>query len=550
MRRITLLKTMLLAIVMMVGSVSTWADTYTHTITAKTWSTAYDTQILSTVSWAAAATGGAYWGYDATKGQQFGSASSPATALSLSTSGIAGTITSVKVTTAGASSFAGNVSVTVGGNAFLNSSATSATLTSTSTPYDFVGSASGAIVISWSQTSSKALYLKAIEITYATVNTSPTLIVTPASLTGFNYNYGSVAPSAQQSFKVGGTLLTNDVNVAPVANYEISLATGDLFVATNPIVLTQTAGVLTDTPIYVRLKSGLAAGSYSESVTISSTGATSKTVACSGTVACVATGLAFSTASINKTVGNANFTEIATSTNVITPIAYASSAPTVATVNATTGEVTILTAGTTNITASQAASEGNCAASIKYILNVVAKDPTIAITEVTVPDMATEVGNSTTEILTVSGVNLTAGIALAVTGTNASLFKVSQATVDQTNGTAPTTDISITYAPTAVGTHTATLSITSAGAYDVKYNLTGVSSSISGLSSIYSQLNVSIVNDKIVLSANEGETIAIYNSIGQQLILKKAVDGMNSIAVPTHGVLIVKVANRVAKVIL
>jgi len=44
------------------------ASAYSHTITAKTWDS-YGAQTLSGVSWTAAATGGAYWGYDGTKGQ-------------------------------------------------------------------------------------------------------------------------------------------------------------------------------------------------------------------------------------------------------------------------------------------------------------------------------------------------------------------------------------------------------------------------------------------------------------------------------------------------
>jgi len=398
------------------------------------------------------------------------------------------------------------------------------------------------------ETTAKRAYIDDVSVYY--VNASPTITVAPATLTGFAYQYGSVTPSAEQSFKVGGTLLTNDVSVAPSPNYEISLATGDLFVATNPITLTQTAGVLTDTPIYVRLKSGLAAGSYSESITVSSTGATSKTVACNGTVACVASSLTFSTASVNKTVGNANFTEMAASTNAITPITYSSSAPTVATVNASTGEVTILTSGSTDISANQISSDGYCANNAKYTLNVVAKDPTIAITEVKIPDMATEVGRITSEILLVGGVNLTAGIGLSITGTNESLFKVSQVAITQTDGTAPSTEVTITYNPIAAGTHTATLTLTSAGAYDTILALKGTSTLLSGISNVYNPLELTVVNGEIMFSASAGESVAIYNSIGQQLLRKKAVDGVNTIEVPAHGVLIVKVGNRVTKVII
>lgn len=176
MKRNYFIKTMLLAVILLVGSGSIVAATYTHTITSKIWS-AYGAQTLTGVSWTAAATGGAYWGYDATKGQQFGSAGSPAKPLTLTTSGIAGTITSVKVTTSGASSVAGTVSVSVGGTAF--SPATTA-LTTTSTAYTFTGSKSGEIKITWTQTSSKALYLKAIEVVYSS-GSAPTLTTPTAT---------------------------------------------------------------------------------------------------------------------------------------------------------------------------------------------------------------------------------------------------------------------------------------------------------------------------------------------------------------------------------
>jgi hypothetical protein len=108
MKKTTFFRSLLVAVVMLVANNGVFAETYTHTITAKVWS-AYGSQTLTGVSWAATATGGAYWGYDATKGQQFGSSGSPATTLSLSTSAISGTITSVKINTSGASSIVGTV---------------------------------------------------------------------------------------------------------------------------------------------------------------------------------------------------------------------------------------------------------------------------------------------------------------------------------------------------------------------------------------------------------------------------------------------------------
>lgn len=474
MRNITLLKSGLLAIAIIVSSTIASANTYIHTIGAKTWS-AYDTQNLSTIAWTATATGGVYFGYDPTKGQQFGSSSNPATALSLKTSGFSGTITSIKITTAGASSFVGNVAVSVGGTAFLIGSAANATLTSTSTVYDFVGSASGAIAINWLQTSSKALYLKAIEITYSTAITSSTITLTPATLSGFGYNFGNAAPSAEQSFTVGGALLTADLIITPSANYEISLATGDLFAPTSPITIAQANGNVPNTTIYTRLKSGLAVANYNENITITSTDAATKTVTCNGSVACVASGLAFPSASIIKVVGNDKFIATPTSSNTVSAITYSSSMQSVATVNASTGEVTIMGGGTTEITAAQAAGEGYCASTAKYSLVVASKDPTITITEVIVLDFATEVSNVATQQINVSGVNLASNIALSITGSDEGMFQVSKKNIAPTNGTANNSEVLITYVPTTAGIHTATLTLSSAGAYDIIMALNGTS---------------------------------------------------------------------------
>jgi len=167
-----------LVVMVVVGSGDINAITYSHTITSKTWS-AYGFQTLTGVTWTAAATEGAYWGYEAgvtSRGQQFGSESIPATSLTLSTSGIYGTISSVKVTTAGASGVAAVLSVSVGGTSFTPASIS---ISTTSTAYTFTGSKSGTILISWSQSSSKALYLKALEVTYTAATPAATPTFSP-----------------------------------------------------------------------------------------------------------------------------------------------------------------------------------------------------------------------------------------------------------------------------------------------------------------------------------------------------------------------------------
>jgi hypothetical protein len=111
---------------------------------------------------------------------------------------------------------------------------------------------------------------------------TPTISVTPSVQNGFNYTEGS-GPSAEQTFTVSGADLTANVFLAPSTNYEISESSGTGYDL--PVELTQTDGTLDATTIYVRLKAGLTAGTYSgETINITSAGATPATVTCNGSV--------------------------------------------------------------------------------------------------------------------------------------------------------------------------------------------------------------------------------------------------------------------------
>lgn len=114
---------------------------------------------------------------------------------------------------------------------------------------------------------------------------SPTLSVTPSTLTGFTYAEGS-GPSASQSFAITGSNLTpasGNLTVTGTTNFEVSDNASTGFGATASIPYT--GGALTSVNAYVRLKAGLTAGSFGpENVTVSGGGATSQNVACSGSV--------------------------------------------------------------------------------------------------------------------------------------------------------------------------------------------------------------------------------------------------------------------------
>lgn len=212
------------------------ATTYSHTITAKTWSV-YGTQTLSGVSWTAAATGGDYWAYDATKGQQFGSAGAPAKPLTLSTSGISGSITSIVISTSGASKIDATLGITVGGSAY---GGLPKSISDTNTAYTFTGNASGAIVLTWNQTSSKALYVKKIEVVYSSKTLSSLSISgTPSKTTYY----------AGESFEPAGITVTATYSDSSTANVTSSCtySPSPLTQGTTSVTVSYTEGGITKT---------------------------------------------------------------------------------------------------------------------------------------------------------------------------------------------------------------------------------------------------------------------------------------------------------------
>lgn len=115
--------------------------------------------------------------------------------------------------------------------------------------------------------------------------TTPTLTVSPTSLTGFTYVQGS-GPSTSQSYNLSGTNLTGapgNITVSASTNYEVS--TDNSTFSSTSVTVAYTSATLAATPVYVRLKAGLTPGSYnSELVTNAGGGATTQNVTCSGTV--------------------------------------------------------------------------------------------------------------------------------------------------------------------------------------------------------------------------------------------------------------------------
>ncbi len=63
-------------------------------------------------------------------------------------------------------------------------------------------------------------------------------------------------------------------------------------------------------------------------------------------------------------------------------------------------------------------------------------------------------------------------------------------------------------------------------------------------------LSVSASDGVIRITAEAGKIIELYNAVGQKLLAKQTISGLNSIPVADKGLVIVKIGNQIAKVVL
>ena len=139
--------------------------TYSYSFTEKIFSN-NEQQNLNNINWTLSGDGG-YLGYDKAKGQQFGSGNDPYKKLSLSTNDLNGkNIVSVKINTCGGSKIKASFNLKINDNVI----DTSKTLSASATDFSFNNInvlCSTGISFEYTQTSSKAIYIKSIEIVYS-----------------------------------------------------------------------------------------------------------------------------------------------------------------------------------------------------------------------------------------------------------------------------------------------------------------------------------------------------------------------------------------------
>jgi pectate lyase len=132
--------------------------------------------------------------------------------------------------------------------------------------------------------SSNGRYAKLLDLFFkgSTQSTTPPPVITVSgSLNNFNQATGT--PSATQTYTVSGANLTDNVTITAPIGYEVSDDAGTTwFNNSTPLVLNHTSGTLASTTITVRLNAATQ-GSYTGTISHTSTGATTKNIAVNGT---------------------------------------------------------------------------------------------------------------------------------------------------------------------------------------------------------------------------------------------------------------------------
>ena len=155
----------LCTLLLMAVASGVWADTSTVTA-SKITDTSVSWNGSAGEAWSVSVTGGAT-GQNLNNGYaQVGTSKNPSKSITLSTSGIKGTITSIVVDCAGT----GTISTTVGGSAFGTQSQSIPTWSNNSggeVTFSNANGATGEIVITMTNSANKAMYIKSITVTWS-----------------------------------------------------------------------------------------------------------------------------------------------------------------------------------------------------------------------------------------------------------------------------------------------------------------------------------------------------------------------------------------------
>ena len=169
-----LLKTLVLLCALIVGSATSWAETYTWKCADRQLTTSTTSFKVGDVTWSFSPTWSdsskkyVKWSGGSSNWYQIGSKNNVMTSLSIATSSIAGTITNVQVVWSSAAANASSLAVSVGSTNFTstNSSSSSSTLKTSS----FEGSASGTLNLTFTCTTGIKIQKVVVKYEAATID--------------------------------------------------------------------------------------------------------------------------------------------------------------------------------------------------------------------------------------------------------------------------------------------------------------------------------------------------------------------------------------------
>lgn len=175
-----------------------------------------------------------------------------------------------------------------------------------------------------------------------------TVNITGGSIVNLDYNLAS-GPSVGKSFTFSTVVLRGAVTLTAPIHYEIST---DNSTFSGSLILGGLGSDLTNQTVYVRLISGLAVGTYNESITVSTPQATNQLVSCSGSVTLalppLSTPTGLSASAITYTGFHTSWTAVANaSTYTLRVLLNGSAVSTVTGIAANSYDVTGLTPGNT-----------------------------------------------------------------------------------------------------------------------------------------------------------------------------------------------------------
>lgn len=231
---------------------------------------------------------------------------------------------------------------------------------------------------------------------------------------------------------------------------------------------------------------------------------------------------------VNKLTTDIPFNNTFTSQNTSAKV-YSSSNPSVATVDSS-GQVTILGAGTTTIGVTQVADATYCAVSSSYTLNVTSASPVLAVTGTANNGSSCTGTPATKQTYTISNTGGSAASGIAVSSSNPQ-FVVSNIS-STTVAAAGTITFDVIFTPTAGGTQNATLTVTStiSGSNTATYNISG-----SGIASVTPTVTTGSASALGTLSSTLNGNIAVLgvcpNSTQRGFVYSVTASNNN----PTHG---------------